>query len=401
MADPWSLGSYSYLPVGATPADRVALATPAAARLFFAGEATSSEHPATVHGAAASGIRAAKQIASLSSPGERIVVIGAGIAGLSAARTLHEGGLNVQIVEARSRIGGRIDTVRPTGWPVPVERGANWIHDVGASDLAVTLEALEVATAPFDYRQAVLGATGRRVADVDGLIGPAEEAIAAALSWADALRQSAAAANVAPTVLRGLAEAEFATEYGASIAELSAHWGTEEGTDGDDRIVLGGFGALVDDLAAGLQVRLSSPVRRIAWTGKGVRLDIEGAEPVTGDRAIVTLPIGVLKAGAVAFSPPLPDTNADAIATLGMGLLDKLWVRFDEPFWREEMLRWTSINPVGGIRLEWFNLLPLTGEPVLLALLGGPQAREWTGRPDKELTGAAVASLQAFADAGW
>ena len=84
-----------------------------------------------------------------------------------------------------------------------------------------------------------------------------------------------------------------------------------------------------------------------------------------------------------------------------MGLFDKLWLRFDEPFWNEEALTWTSVSPVGGVRLEWCNLLPLTGEPVLLALFGGPQARALTSRSDRELVGAAVASLQAFADAGW
>ena len=411
LSDPWSLGSYSYLPVGATPADRAALATPVADRLFFAGEATSSEHPSTVHGAAASGRRAAREVAAVASQDEHVVVIGAGIAGLSAARALHDQGRSVEVLEARNRIGGRVDTVRPKGWPVPIERGANWIHDIRASDLASRLDGLGVATAPFDYGQAALGAARKRVADVDALVRPAEEALAAALEWAnardsdrsiaDALVQSGAAADFGPDLLQGFAEAEFTTEYGASIGELSAFWGTDEGTEGDDRIVLGGFGALARELASGLVVRRGVPVERVSWTASGVRLVVGEAEPVAADRVVVTLPLGVLKAGAVAFDPPLPGAHQYAISALGMGLLDKLWLRFDEPFWNEEALTWTSVSPVGGVRLEWCNLLPLTGEPVLLALFGGPQARALTSRSDRELVGAAVASLQAFADAGW
>ena len=114
---------------------------------------------------------------------------------------------------------------------------------------------------------------------------------------------------------------------------------------------------------------------------------------------IVTAPLGVLAAGGIAFEPALPSLHQEAIAGLGMGLLDKVWLRFDTAFWREEALMWTRVAPGNPFR-EWFNLRPATGEPILLALLGGDEAREWAARSDEDVMTAAVQALQAFADAG-
>jgi monoamine oxidase len=98
-ADEFSLGADSFLPVGSSPDHRVALRQVVAGRVFFAGEATSSEHPGTVHGAQSSGTRAAVETAAAAQPGERIAVIGAGIAGATAAKYLIDAGFDVLVFE--------------------------------------------------------------------------------------------------------------------------------------------------------------------------------------------------------------------------------------------------------------------------------------------------------------
>lgn len=411
--DPWSLGAYSYLPVGAEPSLRAVLRQPVDGVLHLAGEATSSSAPSTVHGAIESGARAAASVLSTTAAGARVVVVGAGAAGLSAATRLVESGRSVVVVEGQDRVGGRLHTVEPAGWPIPVELGASWVHDVAASDLEELLAAADVSTVPFDYGGIAVDAPGEPADDAvdrDELFAPAADAVDAAIEWAgeqdadrsiaDAIAQSGAAESldVDPVVLRSYLASELTTEYGASAEQLSAWWGTAEGTEGNDLLVTGGYATLAasvaQDLAAqGAQVRLSSPVQRIDRGPTGCRVQLAGGEVLAAEAVVVTVPLGVLQAGSIELSPPLPAQAADAIDGLGMGVLDKYWFRFDEPFWTDDSLMWTRVRPADAPFAEWFNLLPVTGAPVLLALLGGPTAREWEGRSDDEVLAAAGAAL--------
>ncbi len=101
--DRFARGSYSFLAIDAKPEDREVIAQPTGGRLFFAGEATHSDFPATVHGALLSGQRAAAEI--IAEDVESVIIIGAGVAGLAAAKHLVAAGRDVQVLEARDRIG--------------------------------------------------------------------------------------------------------------------------------------------------------------------------------------------------------------------------------------------------------------------------------------------------------
>ncbi|MEI7888427.1 MAG: FAD-dependent oxidoreductase, partial [Actinomycetes bacterium] len=438
--DPLAFGSYSYMAVGADPKMRKALAAPLGNRVFFAGEATSPDNPATVHGAQGSGVRVAKEIldelaAGKSTSSEKILVIGAGIAGVTAAQALTTAGHDVTLLEASDRVGGRIKTVQPAGWPIPIELGASWVHDTSASELADELEVLGVSTSPFDYEQSAIGTNGEPVDNIDQAVEPAQETMDLATAWADeqdsdlslaqAIEQSGAAqeTQVSPQVLAAVLNGEIATEYGASTEELSAWWGQDEGSDGDDLLVTGGYGQLVTSPAKDLEVQLNQRVSAVRWNESGVvvtHIDTRVSSPAdspagstegntetsTADRVVVTVPLGVLKAASIAFDPPLPTAKQNAITAIGMGVLDKFWFRFDEQFWSNETLMWTQIspNPASAAEqpfTEWFNMAPLTGEPVLLALLGGPTARAWANKSDEEVQSTAMSALQNFLQAGW
>jgi monoamine oxidase len=127
---------------------------------------------------------------------------------------------------------------------------------------------------------------------------------------------------------------------------------------------------------------------------------IDGA-PLACDRVIVTVPLGVLAAGDISFNPPLPETHQTAIDTMGTGLLDKMWFVFPEQFWSNESLIWNRVDEPGTPFREWYNLAPLTGKPVLLALHGGRTARAWAERSDDDVRAAGMTALQQFIDAGW
>lgn len=408
--DPWALGSYSFLPPGATPDHRAQLTLPVEARLFFAGEALAADNPSTVHGARASGEIAAEQVLSVGA--SSVIVVGAGASGLRTAALLHELGLAVTVVEARERIGGRLDTVRPDGWPIPVERGASWVHDLDASDLADRLAELGVATVPFEYSTVTVGPDGTRVDDAEELTGPAFEAIEAAVEWAedadedlsylDALADSGELDDLDPIALTLVDRNEVATEFGASLDELSVWWGMEEGSEGDDVLVTGGYGALADADADGLDVRLAWPVVSVDLTAGSVEVGSAGGETIEADAVVVTVPLGVLKAGSITFQPELPEAHQRAIDALGMGLLDKVWLRFEQQWWTEPAQMWTiAAAPDELAFTEWFNLAAVTGEPVLLGLIASHTARELATVSDEAVLAAAMESLQRLADAGW
>jgi monoamine oxidase len=194
---------------------------------------------------------------------------------------------------------------------------------------------------------------------------------------------------------------EVVTEYGADPDELSAWWGMAEGNEGDDVLVTGGYRALVDHLLDGLDLRLTWPVATIERGGTMVSLTSPSGERLEADRVVVTVPIGVLQAETISFDPPLPTTHRAAISTLAMGLLDKVWLRWDEPWWNEPAQQWTRVAGPEANFVEWFNVASVTGEPVLLALLGGSDARRWAGAADDAVLEAALESLQHFRDAGW
>jgi len=405
-----SLGSYSYLAVGADPTMRNALATSVDDVVWFAGEATSAEHPATVHGARQSGASVAEAIHAVADGSQDVVVIGAGVAGARAAHDLHSAGHRVIVVEARSTAGGRTRAIRPEGWPVPVELGASWVHDTDASDLADRLGDLGVATATFTYDDVVLSSAGERTR-ADGLDATPADAVKASIEWADgraddvsladALEGSGEADGVDAVALDHFLRTELTTEYGADASEISARWGLAEGTEGNDLLVTGGYAALAEHELAGLDARYGWVVGSVVIRdGAAVVTSVDGQE-LRADRVVVTVPLGVLKAAAITFDPPLPADKQGAIDALGMGVLDKVWLRWDEPWWTEEAEQWTLVTASDEPYVEWFNLLPATGEPVLLGLIGGRLARTWAGRTDDEVVTASLRTLQAFADAGW
>ena len=161
--DPYAYGSYSYLPKGVRAAKRAVLAAPVNQRLYFAGEATSTDYPSTMHGALLSGRRAADEIARAGHAS--VVVIGAGLAGLGAAVALRERGITVTVLEARDRLGGRVHTVERNG--ITLEMGANWIHGVSDNPLAPLASASGLQQIPFDYGRIVIRDRGGNQVDIE------------------------------------------------------------------------------------------------------------------------------------------------------------------------------------------------------------------------------------------
>ncbi len=352
--DPWARGSYSYLRVGSTPADRAALREPVGPRLLLAGEATDRDFPATVHGALASGVRAAEQL--LTTGVADALVVGAGAAGLAAAATLDDAGVDVRVVEARDRTGGRVDSVQR--WGTVLERGASWIHGLDDNPLVDLAEDADVSLSPFDYDDL----------DLRDRQGGDRGAYATA--------------------------AEVEHELGADVADISPSAGEEgEELGGGDALVVGGYARLLSGLGLDDLVTTGWPVTRVVHSASGVRLEGPAGQ-MTADGAILTLPLGVLQAGDVLLDPPLPPAATQAVGRLGMGVLDKCILRFDDVFWDPEVALIGIVPSTPGEWVEWVNLLPVTGQPLLMGFNAGSVARRVADLSDDEVVGSATAALR-------
>jgi monoamine oxidase len=412
--DPFARGSYSFAAVASTPQQREDLAEPILDRLFLAGEAVSADAPGTVQGARGAGQRAARELADLAEPGERIAVIGAGMAGLAAARQLADDGFTVMVIEARDRLGGRIQTVTTDAWPIPVELGPSFIVSASTTSLDEELTGLEVSHAEFQPVTEVRTPDGTptEVSPVGA------EAVTAALAWAAEQAQASAlskalVATGSATISQsdgdaGVSDADWldyqlatatTLESGAPTEEMSSWYAPAPATSpaDDTRIVLGGYSALIDDAATDLDVLYSSVVTRIAYTDASVSLRLGTGESLTVDRAIVTVPLGVLQGDVIEFVPALPFAHRGAIAALGMGTLDKIWLRFDEPFWDTDATVWTTVGDDALDFRVWVNMLPLTGQPILVGFISGEHALSLAKADDTEFTDAALRSLEPFA----
>ena len=387
--DPWALGSYSALSPGTRwSARQVVGEALIGGRLVLAGEYTALDYPATVNGAYGAGREAARRI-QREVDGRSVVIVGAGIAGLAAAERLRGAGWDVRVLEARDRIGGRIDTNRSTG--VPLELGASWIHGVRGNPLTDLARRAGLRLIRTDWDDAVVHkyATGkpvkgvwaagddlwRAVDKVSASRPPARQSVAQALA-AEGWRAETQKDRLA-------ARTELVMEYGVDLKRLGAQALWEGDTArGGDWLVVGGYGKIPELLAQGVRIDRASPARSVTIDAGEVRVATDSGS-VSADAAIVTVPVAVLRAGTPQLA--LPGRVRDALAGLTTGNLEKVFLTYDRAWWPKVNLMQVMGAP-GRRWVEWYPMTALVDRPVIMGLAGGrtatrgPQSQSGRGR---------------------
>lgn len=338
----------------------------------------------------------------------RTLVIGAGLAGLAAAWELRRHGHEVVVLEARDRIGGRIWTSQK--WPdLPLDLGATWIHGVSGNPITGLADGLQANRLVTSYKRTVTYNTSGR------LLTQPEEAqlenirkrVFNALRKAQYLDEDASIRQAVTSLEQASKNAPQATrflnfclsgnieqEYSGSAHHLSAHWyDNVKEFDGDDALFAQGFRVITDFLARGIHVELSQVVQEVHWRQPEVRAITQTTEFVA-DRVVITLPLGVLQSNAVRFQPALSSEKRNAIAKLGMGVLNKCYLHFPRAFWPHDVDWLEYVSAQHGEWTEWVSFQRAAQVPILLGFNAADRGREIEAWSDEQIVESAMRTLK-------
>ncbi len=323
-----------------------------------------------------------------------VLVIGAGVAGLSAGQKLKELGAEVTLLEAQNRIGGRLWTDRSLG--SPFEIGAGWIH--GPDGNPITTLAVAVSATSFvteDDSLIVYDKNGLQI--TNDLLNQLDADFEAQMEMIDQFMEDetdisleAAINAVNPGALSNdlmLWALTSFTEFdtGGAIAALSAdYFDEDEAFNGEDVILPNGFDAILSPLSEGLNIHFENKVQMVEYGDSGVTVTTSQGT-FSGDFVVVTLPLGVLKQGSVAFSPALPNSFQNLISEVPVGNVTKVALKFDSTFWDTNTQYFGYMSDIKGKWPLFMSYQTFTDANILVALSFGDYPAMIEQKADAEI----------------
>lgn len=333
-----------------------------------------------------------------------ILIIGAGLAGLAAARHLMSFGLRVLIIEARDRPGGRVytQTMGRKGNYAAVDLGGSVITGTHANPLGVLSRQLSLPLhkikdeCPF-YRSDGAPVDGEidskvelifnklldKVTELRQLLGERanNSSLGFILEMLTQLYGAATSTQERQLLDWHLANLEYANA--GCLSQLSAaNWDQDDAYEmgGDHCFLAGGNGRLIKALCKEVPICYGQIVQSIRYGEQGVNIVTTSDSEFVGDMVICTVPLGVLKRKKIKFQPELPDRKLEAIERVGFGLLNKVAMIFPCVFWGEDLDTFGHLNESSLTRGEFFlfySYHTVSGGPVLVALVAGEAAQSF------------------------
>ena len=387
--DPDIGGAYSYLRPGGSSADRDALGAEVLPRVWLAGEYTWSDGPGTLHGAWFSGERAAAAVLERLDL-QRIAVIGSGMAGLGAARRLHEAGRPVEIFESSTRPFGRAATDRTLGGPIHL--GGAWMHGTVGHPLRAVVNAT-----PWSWDPAPTFVVGH------GPIGEDDEIRLAALYQElehrlDSLPDDSRALGPSlraivddladnvldAAVLMCWSRGEFENLYAAPLDDLALAARSEHyELPGGDHLITSPLDTVLEELSSAHTISLSTRVVVIRSGETNVSLEFAERPSEAFDAIICATPLPPLETGRIVFDPPIPDAICSSMSRIGCGPIAKVVTTFDAPFWAPH--RAFSLTGAEPQPLEFFvDVSTAVGQPTLCGFAVGEHAASMEAMTEDE-----------------
>ncbi|XP_009606244.1 protein FLOWERINGUS D [Nicotiana tomentosiformis] len=334
----------------------------------------------------------------------RVIIIGAGLAGLAAARQLMSFGFKVIVLEGRKRAGGRVYTKKMEGGNkvAAADLGGSVLTGTLGNPLGILARQLSYTLHKVRGECPLYRADGKPVdKDLDQKV---EAAYNRLLDKASKFRQEVsqdvslgAALETFREVLGDAVNDEEMSLFNWHLANLEyanagllsnlslAFWDQDDIYDmgGDHCFLPGGNGRLIQALAENVPIIFGKIVHSIRYGSEGVQV-VAGGQVFEGDMALCTVPLGVLKSGSIKFIPELPQRKLDAIKRLGFGLLNKVAMLFPYVFWDTNVDMFGHVVDDSTSRGEFFlffSYATVAGGPLLLALVAGEAAHKFEIMP--------------------
>jgi len=297
-----------------------------------------------------------------------VLVIGAGAAGLAAARALHDGGAEVIVLEGRDRLGGRLWTNREFA-DHPIEFGGEFVHgdDISTQPLVQSLGLKVVHWRKTDDSLVRLK-DGRFLTMKDARASDPEFDQVRSWRLPDLTPLPEGETFTAFLTRCGwnadqihYVRRMFANAVGGDPDVIDAYQAMHdlEAYAANDYRLLGGYDTVMNHLARGLDIRLNTVIDAVEWGAHGIRVRTKSGETFSADAAVITLPVGVLKANVVRFSPALPTEKTAALEKIAMSAVSKIILRFDKPVFNRDI---GAIYSAGCPPMWWS---PTVGRPHL------------------------------------
>lgn len=335
--------------------------------------------------------------------GKTVVVIGAGISGLAAAKKLKQKGFTVIVLEAQEKVGGRLRTDRSLG--VAFDEGASWIH--GPSGNPITNLAAQSGANTLltdDDNVSVFDTNGS--AYTDSLLTSSENQFNNALN---AVRNAGNQNQSFETVFNSLyptqvnnrlwkymlsAFLEFNT--GGDISKLSSkYFYDDEEFNGSDVIITNGYDKVTDYLSQGIDIRLNTRVSAIDYSSPNIKVSTS-TDVIEAAYVIVSVPLGVLKNNAISFTPALPANKATAIVKTNMGNVNKFLLIWNSPFW-DTNLQYIGYTPDTKGKFNYFlNVKKFTTANALMTFAFGDYATVTESMSDSEIRNEVMLHLKSI-----
>jgi monoamine oxidase len=326
-----------------------------------------------------------------------VAIVGAGAAGLAAARRLQGSSLSAVVLEARDRVGGRAHTVSPDArWPIDL--GCGWLHSADVNPLSRVAESrgftLDRTPPPWMKQSGLQGVTADEMAAFRAAFDSLEQRLEAAARMSADRPASDLLDPASP--FNGALNAFSAAYNGAEFDQVSVHDYAAYEDTGVNWRVTEGYGAVIASLADGLAVVFETPVEVIDHASAAIRLSTPRGD-ISARAVILTIPTDVLAGGGVRFLPAIP-SKVEAAAGLPLGLADKQFLHVDgagELPAEGHLFRRLDRTESGSYHLRPF------GRPLIEAYFGGRLARGLEAEGEGAFAAFAIAELTELLGSSW